>query len=90
MNFTKFLRKTRLWAREFQSLVRGRRDVGPQSSQGRIGAVVRYQGVSSGGEARAGATGGVAAAVGDAPPAKVAAMFKLCFARAELDAALGA
>lgn len=31
----------------------------------------------------------VAAAVGDVPPAKVAAMFKLCFSRAELDAALG-
>jgi len=44
--------------RECSSLVRGRRDVGPQSSQGRIGAVGRYQGVSSGGEARAGATGG--------------------------------
>jgi len=31
----------------------------------------------------------VAAAVGDVPPAKLAAMFKLCFSRAELDAALG-
>jgi len=32
----------------------------------------------------------VAAAVAEVPPAKVAAMFKLCFSRAELDAALGA
>jgi hypothetical protein len=32
---------------------------------------------------------GVAAAVGDVPPAKLAAMCKRCFSRAELDAALG-